>query len=289
MELKLLGNTQVPLPEIGFGTWRYAGGVAPLRAAIEQGPCLIDTAETYGTEEIVGEAIRGIRERVFLASKVRPANFRRRDVIAAAERSLARLGTDYMDLYQLHWPNELVPIQETMAAMAELADSGKIRFVGVSNFSVREMRRAQAALPGHRIVSNQVRYSLIERTIERELLEYCRRNAVTMLAFSPLGSGLSAIRALDPESVLARVAAEAGKTEAQVALNWVISKSNVIALTKGSTAERVRENSGASGWRLSNDAIQLLDTKIRFRSRSGAELAARRLARWALQAAGRDL
>src|SRR5579872_2307512 len=171
MESKLLGNTQIPLPEIGFGTWRYVGGVGPLRAAMEQGPCLIDTAEIYGTEEIVGEAMRGMRRRVFLADKVRPGNFRRRDVIAAAERSLARLGTDYLDLYQLHWPNEHVPIEETMAAMAELADAGKIRFVGVSNFSVQGTQRAQAALPGHRIVSNQVRYSLIERTIERELLE----------------------------------------------------------------------------------------------------------------------
>src|ERR1700722_1411987 len=101
MEFKRLHNSQVHLPEIGFGTWKYTGGIEPLRALIEQGPCLIDTAETYGTESIVGEAIRGLRHRVFVATKARPRNFRRRDLIAAAEGSLQRLGTDYIDLYQL--------------------------------------------------------------------------------------------------------------------------------------------------------------------------------------------
>ena len=102
---------------------------------------------------------------MFLATKVRPGNFRRPKLIAAAERSLERLGTDYIDLYQLHWPNETVTIEETMQGMSELADSGKIRFIGASNFSVRQLQKAQAALPKYRIVSNQVRYSLIERTV----------------------------------------------------------------------------------------------------------------------------
>jgi diketogulonate reductase-like aldo/keto reductase len=289
MGLKCLGNSQVRLAEIGFGTWQYTAGVGPLRAAIEQGACLIDTAETYGTEPIVGEAIRGLRHRVFLATKVRPANFRRPKLIAAAERSLERLGTDYIDLYQLHWPNETVPIEETMQGMSELVDSGKIRFIGVSNFSVQQLRKAQAALTKYRIVSNQVRYSLIERTIENGLLGYCLQNAITVLAFSPLGSGLSQIRAADSEGVLARIAATTAKTEAQVALNWVISKNNVIALSKGSTAERVLENCGASGWRLSPDALGLLDRKIRFRQRGRIESALRRLARLARQTTGRDL
>ena len=272
MELKCLGSSQVRLPEIGFGTWQYTAGVEPLRAAVEQGACLIDTAETYGTEPIVGEAIRGLRHRVFLATKVRPGNFRRPELIAAAERSLERLGTDYIDLYQLHWPNEIVPIEETMQGMSELADSGKIRFIGVSNFSVRQLQKAQAALPKYRIVSNQVRYSLIERTIVSGLLEYCLRNAITVVAFSPLGSGLSQIRAADPEGVLARIAATTAKTEAQVALNWVISKNNVIALSKGSTAERVLENCGASGWRLSPDALDLLDRGSASDSAAGSNL-----------------
>src|SRR5262245_10691196 len=138
METTQLGNTDVRVPEIAFGTWNYTAGLRPLRALIERGPCFIDTAESYGNEDVVGEAMRGQRERVFLATKVHPRNFRRRDVIAAAERSLQKLGTDRIDLYQLHWRNLTIPIAETMAAMAELADAGKIRFIGVSNFSARE-------------------------------------------------------------------------------------------------------------------------------------------------------
>jgi hypothetical protein len=129
METKNLGNTQVKLPAVGFGTWNYLGGTGPLRTAIEQGACLIDTAENYGTEGVVGEAIRNRREHVFLTTKAAPRNFRRKNFIAAAERSLGRLGTEYIDLYQLHWPNYTVPIDETMSAMEELADAGKIRFI----------------------------------------------------------------------------------------------------------------------------------------------------------------
>jgi len=121
MDFRPLANSSVRLPEIGFGTWNYNGGVEPLRAAIARGACLIDTAEAYGTEPVVGEAIRGLRNRVFLATKVRPGNFRRRDLVAAAERSLKLLKTDTIDLYQLHWPNETVPIAETMRGMADLA------------------------------------------------------------------------------------------------------------------------------------------------------------------------
>ena len=124
MNYKFLGDTTVRLPEIGLGTFNYQGGVEPLRAAIASGADLIDTAESYGTEEIVGEAIRGNRDRVFLAGKVSPAHFRRRDLVLAAERSLRRLRTDYIDLYQLHRPNYTVPIQETMAAMARSGSSG---------------------------------------------------------------------------------------------------------------------------------------------------------------------
>src|SRR5260370_33584407 len=153
MWLKEQATPGIRLPEIGFGTWNYRGGVEPLRAAIECGARLIDTAESYGTEEIVGEAIKGRRHQVFLASKALPRNFRRRDLLAAAERSLRRLGTDHIDLYQLHWPNLTIPIEEPMRAMEELVDTGKIRFIGVSNFSVRDMVNAQASLSKQRIAA----------------------------------------------------------------------------------------------------------------------------------------
>ncbi len=166
MEHKELGQTGVRLPEIGLGTWEYEGGVEPLRRGVDSGAFLIDTAEGYATEEIVGLAIKNIRECVFLVTKVSPQHLRRSDLLQAADRSLQRMRTDHIDLYQLHYPNYAVPIGETMAAMEELVDMGKVRFIGVSNFSVADLKRAQANLTKSRIVSNQVRYNLVDRSID---------------------------------------------------------------------------------------------------------------------------
>ena len=135
MLLRELANSGIRLPEIGFGTWNYSGGVEPLQAAIECGARFIDTAESYGTEEVVGKAIKGRRDRVFLATKVLPRNFMQRELVAAAERSLRLLGTDHIDLYQLHWPNLTIPIEEPMSGMEKLVEEGKVRFIGVSNLS----------------------------------------------------------------------------------------------------------------------------------------------------------
>jgi diketogulonate reductase-like aldo/keto reductase len=284
-----LGRTGFTIPEIGLGTWKYRGGVAPLRAGIERGAHFIDTAEYYGTEGTVGEAVQKIRDRVFIASKVSPRHFRRRDLLKAADESLLRLRTDRIDLYQLHWPNYTVPMEETMGAMEELAEAGKVRFIGVSNFSVGELRRAQAALSKHRIVSNQVRFSLVDRTIEPRLLRYCQQNDITVIAFTPLAHGLQNLRARDPGSALADVAARNGRTEAQVALNWCLSRDGVVAIPKASTVARVEENCGASGWSLSPDDVALLDRSIRYRRRGVAEAALRRLARRIVQHFGRSL
>jgi diketogulonate reductase-like aldo/keto reductase len=280
-------NLSIRLPEIGFGTWNYRGGVEPLRAAIECGARLIDTAESYGTEEIVGEAIKGRRHQVFLATKALPRNFRRRDLIAAAERSLRRLGTDHIDLYQLHWPNLAIPVEEPMGGMEELVDAGKVRFIGVSNFSVRDLVNAQAALSRHRIVANQVRYNLIERTIEGGLLEYCRKSGITVIAYSPLAMGLANIRAADPEGVLRKAAEATCKSDAQVALNWCIRRENVIAIPKASSVEHLVENMGASGWKLDAELARLLEDRIRCRRRGPLEMRARRVVRWGMQKVGR--
>jgi len=289
MELKKLGRSDVRLPAIGFGTWNFTGGVEPLRTAINHGASLIDTAEIYGTEKVVGEAIRCSRHLVFLATKVAPRNFRRRDVWAAAERSLRQLGTDYIDLYQLHWPNDTVPIGETMAAMEELVDSGKVRFIGVSNFSVRELEKARHALTRHKIVSNQVRYNLIDRTIELGLLQYCQKHEITVIAYSPLGSGLRQIKDCDPENVLDRIAASSGQSEAQVALNWLIRQDHVIAIPKADRVAHAIENCTASGWRLSQEDYGLLSSKIRCRRRGTLPSALRRRVRQVYQLFGRRL
>jgi len=288
MNLKELGKTGVLLPEIGLGTWQYRGDVEPIRKAIFLGSCLVDTAESYCTEEIVGEAIKQLRNRVFIATKVSPKHFRRSDVLMAADKSLERLRTDYIDLYQLHWPNCTVPIEETMGAMEELVDRGKIRFIGVSNFSVSELRKAQAALSKYRVVSNQVCYSLVDRSIEVGLLRYCAESNITVIAYSPLACGINHIKEKDPRAILSKVAALAGKTEAQVALNWCILRESVIAIPKASSVDHVVQNCDASGWRLSSEENRLLEKGVRFRRRGRAEAALRRAARAILQRLGHD-
>jgi diketogulonate reductase-like aldo/keto reductase len=289
MNLKQLEDTGVQVSELALGTWQYKGGVEPLRAGIELGACFIDTAEAYGTETVVGQAIRGIRERVFLASKVSPRHFRRLDVIKAAECSLKQLGTDYLDLYQLHWPNYTVPIGETMSAMERLVETGKVRFIGVSNFTVAELRRAQSVLSTARIVSNQVRYSLADRTPEDGLLQYCDAHEIRLLAFSPLATDFENMRRCDPGDALGQVAGAVGKTRAQVALSWCLSRAGVIAIFKANKVEHVRENCAVSGWELSAEHRQFLETRIRHSRRSRPERFVRRVARRALQYAGRNL
>jgi diketogulonate reductase-like aldo/keto reductase len=182
MNYKTLADTHIPIPEIGLGTWQYTGGVGPLRRGIELGATLIDTAEAYRTEDVVGQAIQGMRDRVFIATKVSPSHFRRNDLLRAADQSLRLLKTDYIDLYQLHWPSPNIPIAETMGAMEELVQAGKIRYIGVSNFSVLEMEEAQDALRTEKIASNQVLYHLAERDIEEDLIRYCQQRKITILA-----------------------------------------------------------------------------------------------------------
>lgn len=263
MEHKELGTTGVKLPEIGLGTWQYRGGVEPLRKGLALGAFLIDTAEMYGTEQVVGEAARAWRDQVFIATKVSGNHLRYDDVIEAAEQSLKRLGINCIDLYQIHWPNPSVPIRETMRAMETLVDLGKIKFIGVSNFYLENLKEAQACMTKHRIVSNQVKYSLLQRGIEEDMLPYCEKNQITILAYSPLGRGELTSKSLlhrrSALNVLQNVAWQTGKTMAQVALNWCISKPNVIAIPKSDRTERVVENCQASGWRLSPDQITALN------------------------------
>ena len=273
---KQLGGTDVMLPEIGLGTWKYRGGAEPLRHGVKLGAFLIDTAEMYRTEDVVGEAVRGMRDRVFIATKVLGGHLRYDQVLGAAEKSLRRLGVDCIDLYQVHWPNSRVPISETMRAMERLVDTGQVRYIGVSNFSVEEMEEARAAMTKHPIVSNQVIYSLRRRGIERDVLPYCQRNRMTVLAYTPLASG-----SLAPDSAsggrktpgratrlmgrnqgietLQGIANETGKTPAQVALNWCVSHPGVIAIPKSNSLARTEENCGASGWYLSSEQLDRLD------------------------------
>ena len=272
---KRLGGTDVMLPEIGLGTWKYRGGVEPLRRGIKLGAFLIDTAEMYRTEDVVGQAVAEMRDQVFIATKVLGGHLKYDQVLRAAEESLRLLGVDCIDLYQIHWPNSRVPIRETMRAMEHLVDREEVKYIGVSNFSVKEMEEARAAMSRHPIVSNQVLYSLKRRGIERDVLPYCQRNQMTVLAYTPLADGSLATETSRGRKTLGRaarlmggnqgietlkrIADETDKTPGQVALNWCVSHPGVIAIPKSNNLARTEENCGASGWYLSAKQLGQLD------------------------------
>lgn len=270
-----LAKTGVFIPEVGIGTWNYHAGPATLRKGLEAGALFIDTAESYGTESDVGEAVRGMRDRAFIATKVSPINFHRADLRRSVDTSLLKMGLDVIDLLQLHKPNPSIPIAETMEAMAELVDAGKIRFVGVSNFSVEQLKEAQDNLTKYSIVSNQVRYNLIDRSIEKDLLPYCQSNHVTVIAYCPLARGLNRIRDCDPSGVIDEVARMTGRSPAQIIINWCLCKDGVVTIPKGNSAEHILDNCGASNWRLSQEQLALLDSRIYYRRRSRFDMLVR--------------
>jgi len=188
IEYKFLGITGEKIPSIGLGTWGLGGysrsssandekEIELIRYAAEKGLTFIDTAEMYGAghaEELVGQAVKDIRSKVFMATKVSPEHLRYDDVIKACERSLKRLQTSYIDLYQIHWPNPRIPLRETIKALERLAEEDKIRYIGVSNFSVELLKEAISLTSKHDIVSNQVEYSLLSREIEKDLLDFAK-------------------------------------------------------------------------------------------------------------------
>lgn len=278
MFTKRLSNTEVEIPAIGLGTWNYHAGPAALRSALDAGGAFIDTAASYGTEEVVGEAIRGIREHIFIATKVSPQDFREKDFVRSAETSLRKLGIDVIDLLQLHEPNPEIPVGETMTAMAGLIQAGKVRFAGVSNFSVQQLKEAIDALGGAgSVVSNQVRYSLIDRTIETELLPFCQSRNIMVIAYSPLGRVFNRIRDCDPNGVIPALANRYGKSDSQIVLNWCIAKEGVVAIPKGNSVQHMVDNLGAAmGWSLNTEDRALLDQAIQFRRRGRFDALLRR-------------
>ncbi len=259
------GWTAVPVSIIGQGTWMIEGAERSageaLRTGIDLGLTHIDTAEMYGSgraEEITGQAIAGRRDEIFLVSKVLPSNASYEGTLRACERSLKRLGTDYLDLYLLHWESSY-PIAETMRAMEHLIDQRLIRFTGVSNFDTDQVREAQAALRHHRLASNQVLYHLRERGIERKLIPYCAEQEIAVVAYTPFGKDKFP-RADSPGGrVLAEIASRNGRTVRQVILNFLTRFPHIFTIPKASSDAHTRENAGAMGWSLAPDDIAAID------------------------------
>lgn len=263
------------LSRIGQGCWGIGGEfkktpstavqhLASLQAGIDAGLTFLDTAEVYAegfSEELVGRAIAGRRDEVFVASKFSPENSTFDRVISSAEASLRRLKTDYLDLYQIHWPNPSVPIAETMGALEKLVDEGKIRHIGVSNFTNQEFRAAQEATR-HKIFSNQVEYNLYDRFIEASILPFCSENGVKVIAYSPLNKGKSV---WNPQSrrVLESIAERHEVTIEQIQLSWLASRKNVIPIPKSSNIQRIKENAGALSLQLNAEDQGSIDKLCR--------------------------
>lgn len=246
------------IPALGMGTWmmaespaRRADEIAALRAGLDLGLTLIDTAEMYGSgasESLVGEAVSGRRDEVFLVSKVLPSNASAKGTVRACEASLRRLGTDRLDLYLLHWRGS-VPLAQTLDGFAALVSAGKIRHWGVSNLDLADMRE----LPGF-CQTNQILYNLSRRGPEHDLLPWHASAGMPVMAYSPVEQGR-----LLGSPVLAEVAGRHGATPAQVALAWVLRLPYVNAIPKAGTVAHVRENALASELRLSSEDLADLD------------------------------
>lgn len=260
-QVKLASSTHVPA--LGQGTW-YMGEdarqrrleIEALQCGIELGMTLIDTAEMYadgGAEEVVGEAIGGRRDDVFLVSKVLPYNASARGTIEACERSLKRLGTEKIDLYLLHWRGRY-PLEETLSAFEELKRVGKIGAWGVSNFDTDDMQELANIAGGKAVATNQILYNLIRRGPEFDLLPWCGAREVPLMAYSPIEQGR-----LLGNSVLHEVADEIGVSPAAVALAWTMRNGNVIAIPKTSKLSHVRENRNAADIKLTEEQLTLLD------------------------------
>jgi diketogulonate reductase-like aldo/keto reductase len=252
-----------PVPVYGLGTWmmgeaekKRADEVAALKLGLDLGATLIDTAEMYGdgeAEEIVGDAISGRRDGLFLVSKVLPENSSRKGTIAACERSLKRLRTDRIDLYLLHWRGS-TPLQHTLEAFQTLQREGKIRHWGVSNFDTEDMEELVALPGGEACATNQVLYNLKRRRIEYDLVPLCRARNIPVMAYSPIEQGR-----LLGISVLKTVAERHGVTPAQVALAWLLSRPATIVIPKATDPAHVRENMAALELKLTEDDLAALD------------------------------
>jgi diketogulonate reductase-like aldo/keto reductase len=251
---RLLLPSGSEMPVLGQGTWNMgedpgARGdeVAALKLGLDLGMRLIDTAEMYGeggAEEVVGEAIAGRRDEVFLVSKVYPHNADRRGVQAACERSLRRLKTERIDLYLLHWRGN-VPLEETLEAFVRLREQGKIGDFGVSNFDLDDMLEAAALPGGELIATDQVLFNLLQRGVEWELLPWCRERRIPLMAYSPLESNPQEQGSLLGNPQLAAVARRHGVSPARAALAWLLRQEGVAVIPKAVRPQHVRDNRAA--------------------------------------------
>src|SRR5438445_9585257 len=264
-------TTQLPsgekVPVLGQGTWhmgedadRHQAEISALRLGLDLAMNLIDTAELYGSgasEVLIGEAIEGRRDDAFLVSKVLPDHATRRGTISACEKTLKRLNTDHLDLYLLHWRGK-IPLAETVEAFEQLVSSGKIGHWGVSNFDVADMEELFALKSEAGVATNQVLYNLAHRGIEHDLLPWCRRRQIPIMAYSPIEQG----QLLESRELL-KIAKRHHATPAQIALAWVLREDGIIAIPKAGSPDHVRENREALNIQLTKQDLEVLEQAFR--------------------------
>jgi diketogulonate reductase-like aldo/keto reductase len=264
MDGRVFGPTKREVAVMGQGTWYLdradrAEAIAALRTGLDLGMTHIDTAELYGAaENVVGEAIAGRREEVFLVSKVMPGQASRAGTLVACERSLKRLGTDWLDGYLLHWPGQH-PLADTIEAFEQLRRDGKIRAWGVSNFDVDDLDEALAIAGEGRIACNQVLYHLGERAIEHAVIPWCEAHGVAVVGYSPFGHGEFPAPRSKGGRVLGEIADAHGATARQVALRFLVRRPSLFAIPKASRPEHTAENAGAGSLRLSEAELARID------------------------------
>lgn len=268
MILRKFGWSDDKVPVIGQGTWMIDGdstkesrAIETIRQGLEQGMSHIDTAEMYGNghvEELVGEAIEGRRNKIFLVSKVLPYNASYEGTLKACKRTLKRLKTEWLDLYLLHWPGSY-PIRETMRAMEKLVSDGLVKYIGVSNFDVKDLLEVEQVLQNERIACNQLLYNLLDRGIERQLLPYCNNKGIAVVGYSPFGHGTFPSSESVKGKLLTKIGQKYNRTPRQVALNFLTRHPSTFTIPKTTIQERMKENSGGVGWYLKEDDINAID------------------------------
>ena len=269
---KAFGKTGKYISAIGQGTMGIGGYFERdetrddfftelLKTGIAYGMTFIDTAPAQAeghSEELVGRAVKHIRKGVFISTKVSPENLAYKKVIRSVDKSLLRLKTDYIDLLQIHWPNPRFDLEETLGAMGELVHVGKVRYLGLSNFSLQKLKEAHESFTKRKIASVQLEYNLFDRTIEDDILPYCVTNRIAVIAYSPLAKG-KFIKGDDKIIFMARLAKKYGKTSAQIALRWLVNHDNVFAIPKAARLDHLKENATSGDFRLEQKDIDLID------------------------------
>ncbi len=264
MEYVKFSDTNFKISKIGIGTWKL--GINPteeisaIKYALDEGVNFIDTAEMYGTEALVSKAIKGYdRNSVFIATKVSPHNFNYDNLIKACNRSLERLNIKYIDLYQLHFPNYRISMNETFAALEYLVKEGKILSIGVSNFNIDELKRAKQILKENKVRSNQIEYSILVRSLHDQIIDYCKNNNIEIIAYSPLLRGnMGKKRNIKTNEIFEELTKKYNATNAQIALSWLISK-NALPIPKSGSIEHMKENINALEIKLSANDIKKID------------------------------